>query len=91
MNKNRRDRAEKIRNLLEEHKDALIEIVQDLTDLQGEEQEAFDNMSEGLQATETGQRIEAAAEALDTARSEVDELDSMLQTAMDQIDEAIGA
>lgn len=35
-------------------------------EMAGEEQDKFDNMSEGLQQGENGQRIEQAAEALDT-------------------------
>lgn len=91
MNKDRRERAEKIRTLLEERKTGLIEIIQDLTDLQAEEQGAFDNMNEGLQASETGQRIEAAANALDAVRGDVEEMDYILQSTLDNLDEAIGA
>jgi hypothetical protein len=50
--------------------------------LQGEEQDAFDNMPEGLQLTERGQASEAAVSALDEALSAFDEAESSLKEAM---------
>lgn len=50
-------------------------------ELQGEEQDAFDNMPEGLQQSERGQASEQAADALDTALSAFDEVESALDDA----------
>ncbi|ART57079.1 hypothetical protein CBP36_19420 (plasmid) [Acidovorax carolinensis] len=64
-------------------------VLADLADLRGrvetiqsEEQDAFDNMPESLQATERGQANEAASEALDEALSAFDEIGSSLNEAM---------
>lgn len=50
--------------------------------LHGEEQDAFDNLPEGLQASERGQASEAAASALDGALSAFDDIESSLNEAM---------
>lgn len=50
--------------------------------LHDEEQEAFDNMPEGLQASERGQACEAAASVLDEALSAFDEIEGFLNEAM---------
>jgi acyl-CoA reductase-like NAD-dependent aldehyde dehydrogenase len=47
------------------------------------EREKFDNMSDGLQASERGQKIEAAADALDEAADKISE-------AIDALQEAVG-
>lgn len=49
--------------------------------LHNEEQEAFDNMPEGLQASDRGQASEAAASALDDALSAFDEIETSLNEA----------
>ena len=49
--------------------------------IQQEEQEAFDNMPEGLQQTPNGQASEAAASALDDALGAFDEIESSLDEA----------
>lgn len=91
MNKARRKSLDNLRNLIEEHMNGLAELVADLDGLKDEEQESFDNMSEGLQASENGQRIEAAADALANAHSELESVGDTLQTVLDSIDEAVGA
>lgn len=50
----------------------LESVSSDVSDLQGEEQDKYDNMSEGLQGSERGEAIQAAAEALSNAESELD-------------------
>lgn len=49
--------------------------------IQEEEQGAFDNMPEGLQASVRGQAIEAAVSALDDALSAFDDIESSLNEA----------
>jgi uncharacterized membrane protein YccC len=49
--------------------------------LRDEEQESFDNLPEGLQQSEQGQRSEFSAEALDRAQQALSE-------ALDALDEA---
>lgn len=49
------------------------DLAQQIADLQAEEQDSFDNLTEGLQATERGQASEAAADALQEAVSAIEE------------------
>lgn len=65
MNKARRKELERAIELLNEAKEII-------TACQEEEQEGFDNLSEGLQAAENGQKMETAAEALESASDEID-------------------
>jgi glutathione S-transferase len=67
MNKERR---KELARILE----ALGPLETDLESLAQQEREAFDNMPEGLQGSENGQKAEAAAEALETAHSELSSL-----------------
>lgn len=53
----------------------LLEIVRD------EEQDAFDNMPEGLQGGERGQKMEAAVSAIEEAFYELDDILEALATA----------
>lgn len=90
MNKQRRKEAGTIRNRIEDVQTEMVAIMEDLGNLRDEEQEGFDNMSEGLQQSDTGQRIEMAANELDEAFNTLDEIDTILQSAMEHIDEAVG-
>ena len=66
MNKARRKEMEKAIGFMEEAK-AILETIA------GEEQEAFDNMSEGLQNGDRGQQIQTNAERLQEAADAMDE------------------
>jgi len=66
----------------------LNNIAQYLTDYQAEEQDKFDNLSEGLQASEQGQTIEAAADALQEALDAIEEATQLLDEATTQIEAA---
>lgn len=70
MNNQRRDRINEICLQIE----TLLDLVQELQD---EEQTCFDNLTEGLQASERGQSMEAAAETLSDA---VDSLAEAIQS-----------
>jgi hypothetical protein len=76
MNNERRKKIDKAIVELETAK-LLIE------ELQAEEQDSYDNMPEGLQASDRGVACEAAAEALGDAASAIDE-------AREKLDEAKG-
>lgn len=91
MNKARRKEAGAIRGRIEDLQTEMASVMEDLGNLRDEEQEGFDNMSEGLQQGETGQRIEAAANYLEEAHDTLDEIDTILVSAMESIDEAVGA
>ena len=68
---------------LEEMKSDISMIGEALRELADAEQEKYDNLSEGLQASEKGQAIQTAAEALDEAASECDE--GNIQSALDAL------
>lgn len=74
MNKDRRSRIADILSQLETLKDQIAE-------LQGEEQDAFDNMPEGLQQSDRGQASESAASALSDAESSIDDVINSLEEA----------
>jgi biopolymer transport protein ExbB/TolQ len=69
MNRNQRKRLEKAITALENAKEAIFEIKE-------EEQEKFDNLNEGLQATEANQKIEQNTYDLESAG---DDLESIIQ------------
>ena len=70
MNKQRRAAISKIA-------DELRALGERITDLEGEEQDAFDNLPEGLQDSERGN---AMTEAVDTLNSAVSELEGVIET-----------
>jgi predicted phage gp36 major capsid-like protein len=74
MNKERR---KKIADLILQ----LQAVQSDIEELQAEEQDCFDNLTEGLQATERGEKMEATAESLSEAGEAVDEVISALEAA----------
>ena len=76
MNKQRRAIIDKIIS-------AVNGIETDLEEVKQSEAEAFDALSEGLQQTEQGQRIQQAAEALERAYDAWTELLSALEEAVE--------
>lgn len=71
MNKQGRDRLARAATMIDEAK-SIIEAVAE------EEQEKFDNLSEGLQASERGQKMEEAASTLEDLASTLDDVLSSL-------------
>lgn len=72
----------------EQRRKAIAAILNELSDLRGrteelqnEEREAFDNMPEGLQQSERGEKADNAASLLDDALSAFDEIDAALNEA----------
>jgi uncharacterized protein YukE len=85
------DRRAKIETAVEELRNALStmqELHATLESLRDEEQEAFDNLPEGLQQADRGQSMEAIASALDDA---VDTLSSALGDIDNVADDFINA
>ena len=75
---NKATRAE-IAGLMEK----LENIKSDIENLQSEEQDKFDNMPEGLQQSENGQKCEAASSALECAMSSLGDVINYLEEASD--------
>src|SRR6478735_142845 len=102
MNKNRRndltklqDRIIAIKEAYDALREELVSIHEDLGNVKEAEQEAFDNMPEGLQQGERGQDMEAAISAMESAESMIEDLTMALETDLDDIvssiDEAKGS
>ena len=66
----------------------LEDIGQTLTDLQAEEQDKFDNLSEGLQASDKGLTLEQAADNLQCALDSLEEARAALDEVISYIEEA---
>lgn len=75
MNKDRRKSIERI-------VDKINEIKADLTWVRNDEEEAYDNLPEGIQSSERGDSMQEAIEAMDDA-------DGSLQEAVDFLEEII--
>ena len=82
MNKQRRKELENVQTKLSELKEE-IELIQ------GDEQDAFDNLPEGLQMSEKGEAMESAIDSLDSAACAVDDVISEIDDVISEIDEAI--
>lgn len=67
MNKQRKQRFEEVAASLEEAKDIL-------GDIQQEEQEAFDNLPEGLQISERGEKMQEYIDLMDDCNDKIDDV-----------------
>ena len=76
MNKERRKQIEAIQRQLETLKD-------ELDTLANEEQDSYDNLPEGLQMSERGEASQRAAEELSNAVSNLDDVLTALESAME--------
>lgn len=74
MNKYRRNQLQKIY-------DAISAIQADLEEVRDDEQEAFDNMPEGIQCSERGEMSENAISELDDALYALEELLEHIESA----------
>jgi uncharacterized protein YukE len=88
MNQDRRAKIEAAVEELRSAMESMQEIYLTLESLKDEEQEAFDNLPEGLQQADRGQSMEAIASALDDA---VDTLNSALGDIENVTDDFINA
>lgn len=77
-----RERLSEAHAILDEARGAL-EIIRD------EEQEAFNNMPEGLQQGEKGQASEQAIENLESAYDSLDSIVNSIESDMDDFDEIL--
>ena len=68
---------------------SLVEpLASEIVDMQSDEQEKFENMTEGLQASERGQRIRECAEQLQEAADKIQEAFDSLEEAQGTLDSA---
>lgn len=88
MNKARRTLIDRECTAIRELVSQLRDHMEALESLRDEEQECYDNMPEGLQGSDQGQRIEGIANDLDSAISTLDSAISEVDNAVDEIEEA---
>lgn len=90
MNQDRRAKIEKTTARMQALLATLREEASELSALQEEEQECFDNLPEGLQQADRGQSMEAIADAMyDAIRSvenSFEDLDSALEEVLGSLD-----
>ena len=72
MNKERRAR-------LAEVDDLLMEAVDDITEIVEDEQEAFDNLPEGLQCSSRGEAMEEAIDEMNTLINDIENVRERIQ------------
>ena len=90
MNQDRRAKIEKLIDQVQTAAFEMREFYNELTSLQEEEQEAFDNLPEGLQQAERGQQMEAIASALEDALGNLDSAIDDVETNSEEILSALG-
>lgn len=88
MNKARRKDIDEIYSAIDEAHKAMSAHTENLDGLADEEREAFDNLSEGLQQSDQGQMTEAAADALDNAKTYMEQIMSDIDDLLNFLDEA---
>lgn len=72
MNKQRKQRFDDVISFIEDARN-------ELDDIQAEEQEAFDNLSDGLQSSSRGDNIQAWLEIMDEIGDKIDELSEWIR------------
>lgn len=75
MNKERRKQLQEVINKISEAHDLLDEILSD-------EQDAFDNMPEGLQSSERGETMEEGIYNMEEARDNLEDITNTLEEVM---------
>ena len=68
---------EELNSMISDYKETFADVRTMVEEIRDEEQEKFDNLSEGLQASEKGQTLEATVSALDEALTAIDPIDEI--------------
>lgn len=89
MNNDRRKALREAIEALLRAQDELATAADTIQAAESEEQEAFDNMPEGLQQGEKGDKAQAAIDALGEAKSNLETIADELEQCMDNINTAI--
>lgn len=88
MNKETRARITNIVNVLDQVKGLVEQAHGELENLQSEEQDKYDNLTDGIQNSEVGEKIDAAANNLQEAVDAADEANQALETCIEKLNEA---
>jgi prefoldin subunit 5 len=89
MNQDRRANIENLVSSIQAQMSQISDEMACLRELQLEEQEAFDNLPEGLQQAERGQQMEAIAQALDDAISSLEDSFGELENNLEEVTSAL--
>jgi len=87
MNKERRNRIKEIIKMIDDVKNHMDNISSLIDDVMSDEQEAFDNMPEGLQYSERGYMMESYIESLQCACDAINELE--FDSVVDQLESCL--
>jgi prefoldin subunit 5 len=88
MNNEQRKRLTDIQNQIVSFDDSIDTLRLELEDLMDEERNKFDNLPEGLQQSEKGEKIDECATTLESAMDELESAIDSLKSAFDLIEEA---
>ena len=69
--------------------DIIESVRENLEEMYREEQDKYDNLPEGLQESEMGEKLQEIAELLEDASFDLDSISSEISEVLDKIDEAI--
>lgn len=72
MNKERRQKIKAVIDKIGSIQQMIIEISEELEQIRDDEQEAFDNMPEGIQESARGEKMQNAIEIIEDVMSELD-------------------
>lgn len=86
MNNTRRKVIRSIIEMLNDTTAKVDEAKELTTNVAGEERESFDNMPEGLQESERGQRIEECADELEDIECELDDILSNIEDLIERLE-----
>ena len=78
MNKQRREKIGKLKAMIQSTQTELKQISSELSYILNEEQDAFDNMPEGLQSSYRGMCSEDAIDSMEEASEKLDEVIELL-------------
>lgn len=78
MNKQRREKIGKLKTRIQSTQSELKQISSELSSILNEEQDAFDNMPEGLQSSYRGMCSEDAIDNMEAASDKLDEVIELL-------------
>lgn len=78
MNKQRREKISKLKIRFQSTQAELKQLSSDLSSILSEEQDAFDNMPEGLQSSYRGMCSEDAIDSMEEASDKLDEVIELL-------------
>jgi len=88
MNNQRRKDLKAIQERFSDLQSTITELLSDLESLKDEEQEYFDNMPEGLQGSEKGEKAENAISYLDEAIGEGENIHGSIDSIIESIETA---